>query len=312
MKLILLFYLLVSLVVAEGDYVQDQYVYELTPSNFDKVVLKTNYTSIVKFYAPWCGYCKQLQPTFSKLGKFIHGEGKYATNVVAVNCDREVNKPLCAKYQVSGFPTVMVFRPPKYEDNDPKASSKSNRHASEVYNGERSLKAIWTFLQSRIKNYVKKFQSVSSEALKNWVEDSSIGFKKVIILTESTKATGPMLKSLAIDFLSSYRFASVISKTGGVTTGSEPSFTVNGKSVSIPEGLALPALLVLDENSGSFKTLEIGNKKVDNIKISEWLVEQNNGVKPTEGPLSKKEQKYYYKYRTGKKPKQEQEAHDEL
>ncbi|GEQ68152.1 hypothetical protein JCM33374_g1819 [Metschnikowia sp. JCM 33374] len=76
-----------------GFYAKDANVYELTPKNFDKVVLDTNYTSIVEFYAPWCGYCKQIKSVYQKLAKYIQDDAKYAVNVVSVNCDEDSNKP---------------------------------------------------------------------------------------------------------------------------------------------------------------------------------------------------------------------------
>ena len=39
----------------------------LTPSNFDSIVKESGKTVFVKFYAPWCGHCKHLAPTYSQL-----------------------------------------------------------------------------------------------------------------------------------------------------------------------------------------------------------------------------------------------------
>lgn len=311
MRVFLFSLFLFSLVFAE--YANDKYVYDLTPSTFDKVVQRTNYTTIVKFYAPWCGYCKQLKPIFLKLGKFIQSDGKYAVNVAAVNCDIESNKQLCAQYQVSGYPTIMVFRPPKYDDKSKLKREGKNkpRHAVETYNGERTLKAMWQFLQTRIKNYVVKFPSVELSSFSNWLEDKSLPFKRAILLTES-KQISPMFKSLAIDFFSSYRFATIPMKGSIVAPGAVK--LSDGSVVSLPEGLNVPSIITFDEETKSFNALDLGSikksKKTDNVKISEWLVKQNNGKLPSEGPLSKKEQKYYSKYRTGKASYVE--VHDEL
>ncbi|EDQ90310.1 uncharacterized protein MONBRDRAFT_36711 [Monosiga brevicollis MX1] len=50
----------------------------------------------VKFYAPWCGHCKQLAPTWDKLNGLIPDD--LAVNVVKVDCTQHgSNKPLIAR-----------------------------------------------------------------------------------------------------------------------------------------------------------------------------------------------------------------------
>jgi protein disulfide-isomerase A6 len=41
-------------------------VVELTPSNFDRLVIQSDALWIVEFYAPWCGHCQQFVPEYSK------------------------------------------------------------------------------------------------------------------------------------------------------------------------------------------------------------------------------------------------------
>lgn len=291
----------VILARAQGDlYKSDENIYELSPSNFDKVIRKTNYTSIVKFYAPWCGYCKQIEPVYHKLAKLIHKEGKYAVNVASVNCDKDQNKELCARYKISGFPTLLVFRPPKYE----KSKSNTYNHAVEQYNGERSLKSMYSFLTSRIKNYVKKFPNIGSEGLKTWLEENNVNNK--VLLISDKKQISPLLKSLAIDFIDTLQFGVVNVKS----LKDVNKIQVNSKEVDLPITTedSLPILLNFNAETQEFTKFE-SKKLNDKVKLSEWLIETNN-VKPLEGPLSKKDMKYYSKYRSGKSNKKP--IHDEL
>ena len=118
-------------VLAQNFYDASPHIIELTPKSFDKVVHRTNYTTVVEFYAPWCGYCKLLKNIMKKAAKNLDG----IVQVASVNCDLAKNKQLCAQYRVEGFPTLMVFRPPKVDLNKQSDNRvKLGNHASEVYN----------------------------------------------------------------------------------------------------------------------------------------------------------------------------------
>ncbi|EGW31071.1 uncharacterized protein SPAPADRAFT_56981 [Spathaspora passalidarum NRRL Y-27907] len=288
-----------SLILASADeYQYDNNIFELTPDTFNRVVHKTNYTTIVKFYAPWCGHCQNLKPTYKKLGKLIHEDAKYAINVAAVNCDQDYNKPLCSHYQIQGFPTIMAFRPPKYVAGQ----DQSQNHASELYQGERSVKAMLSFLTSRLKNYVKKFPSVQSSSLQTWFNE--VTGPKVLLIADK-KSVSPLLKSLAIDFLGRVNFAMVAN-----TFVDSHEIEVNGTKVEIP-GNSNSSLLYFDEKTKKFVVYDKSEKLNNSVLISQWLIDVAD-VKPVEGALSKKEQKFYSKYRKGEKSTGSAADHDEL
>lgn len=269
------------------NYAADTNIYELTPSNFNKVVYKSNYTTIVKFYAPWCGYCKKLQPIYKSLGRFLHQDGKYAVNVASVNCDEENNKPLCQEHRVQGYPTVMVFRPPKFQ----RGSVQTSRHVPEVYNGERTLKPMVNFVTSRIKNYVKKIHNVKSDSFGEWLSQNE-DLNKVLLLTSSNDIT-PLYKTMAIDFLGSTSFAAISLKK----IEEKISVAVSGDTIDLPveEGEKLPILLVYKPETKSFVRYS-GKKLNRKDKLEKWLIAETGAI-PGEGALSKKDQKYYTKFR---------------
>ncbi|KAI3403551.2 hypothetical protein KGF56_003596 [Candida oxycetoniae] len=290
-------YFLNSLVASSkrDEYSNDPNVFELTATNFNKIIHHTNYTTVVKFYAPWCGYCQQLKPVWTKLANHFAKDSQLAINVASLNCDKYENKQLCSQYRIQGFPTLMVFRPPKFgEDGNWK---KSKRHASEVYTGPRNLKSISQFATSRIKNYVKKLHNMDND-FKDWVSQNS-DTPKVLLINKSNSVS-PLLKTLAIDYLSRVDFAML-----GKHNDEAKVVSLDGKEVEIPI-TEKSTLFYYDGESGKLIAYDESKKLDDKLNLSKWI-SKVTGVEPVEGPLSKKGRKLE-KYRTGKKKVE----HDEL
>ncbi|EGR27903.1 protein disulfide isomerase family protein, putative [Ichthyophthirius multifiliis] len=77
----------------------------LTNDNFEELVLKSQEAWFIKFYAPWCGHCKSLQPEWENQ-QLIQKEKK----LMLLN-----QIPL---YQVNGYPTLKFFPPGSKNDSD--------------------------------------------------------------------------------------------------------------------------------------------------------------------------------------------------
>ncbi|MDW8309266.1 MAG: thioredoxin [Verrucomicrobiales bacterium] len=79
-------------------------VIEVNDANFETEVLRASGLVLVDFYAPWCGPCKMLAPSLDQLAAHYAGRVKF----VKVNVDESPR--LAMRYEISGVPTVMLFR----------------------------------------------------------------------------------------------------------------------------------------------------------------------------------------------------------
>jgi len=77
----------------------------LDSTNFDSIVLDEKKNVLVEFYAPWCGHCKKLAPTWEKLASIYKNE----ENVVIANIDADKYSDVGGRFGVSGFPTLKYF-----------------------------------------------------------------------------------------------------------------------------------------------------------------------------------------------------------
>lgn len=160
--------------------------------SFNNIVNKSNHTSIVEFYAPWCGHCQNLKPAYEKAAKSLSGLAK----VVAVNCDEEPNKQLCSQMGVQGFPTLKIAKPGK----------KPGRPIIQDYQGARSAKAIVDAVIEQIPNHVKRLKDDDYAA---WVAEGT--GPKAILFTNKGPVS-PTLKAVAVDFLGGLDVAQIRDK----------------------------------------------------------------------------------------------------
>lgn len=77
---------------------------ELNEANFEPEVLHAAVPVVVDFYAPWCGPCKMLTPVLEQFAGEFAGRLKFAK----ANVDQIPD--LAASLEVSGVPTLMLFR----------------------------------------------------------------------------------------------------------------------------------------------------------------------------------------------------------
>lgn len=86
-------------------------------------------TIVYNFNTEWCGFSKMFQPVWNTFSNSL----KESDNVVTIDvkCDNDSNAELCNRYNIEGYPTVLVVN-----DSD-----------VEMYNGPRTVEGLKTFLR---------------------------------------------------------------------------------------------------------------------------------------------------------------------
>ncbi|WP_457572296.1 thioredoxin [Desulfovulcanus sp.] len=77
---------------------------QLTDSNFEAEVLKSDIPVLVDFWAPWCGPCRAIAPVIEELAQEYAGQVK----IVKMNVDENPTTP--GKYGIRAIPTLILFK----------------------------------------------------------------------------------------------------------------------------------------------------------------------------------------------------------
>ena len=76
---------------------------EITDSNFEELVLKSEKPVMVDFWAAWCGPCRMVGPIIDEISNDYDGKA------IVGNLDVDAHQDYAAKFGVRNFPTVLLF-----------------------------------------------------------------------------------------------------------------------------------------------------------------------------------------------------------
>ncbi|WPC43778.1 thioredoxin [Clostridium sp. JS66] len=82
----------------------------INSSEFKNDVLNGDGAVLVDFFAEWCGPCKMVAPVLEELSTELEGKAR----IFKVDVDKSGD--LAEKYEITGVPTLMIFKDGKAVD----------------------------------------------------------------------------------------------------------------------------------------------------------------------------------------------------
>lgn len=158
-------------------------VIELTDSNFEDTVIKSEDMWLVEFFAPWCGHCKNLAPHWASAASELKGKVKLGA------LDATVHTVMASRYGVRGYPTIKYFPAGKKDGS------------AEEYDGGRTSSDIVQWATDKLAANIPPpeiFQVTSAGVLKKSCEDHQLCIVSVLphILDCQSQCRNDYLKTL--------------------------------------------------------------------------------------------------------------------
>ncbi|MET3769866.1 thioredoxin 1 [Marisediminicola sp. UYEF4] len=77
---------------------------DVTDETFHDLVLSSDKTILVDFWAEWCGPCRAVSPILDQIG------AEHADKIQIVKLNVDDNPQTAAKYQITSIPAMKVYR----------------------------------------------------------------------------------------------------------------------------------------------------------------------------------------------------------
>ena len=170
----------------EGDRVPAEFgdITVVTGSSFARIALDKDKDVLLEVFAPWCGHCKNLFPTYKALAGNLSGIG----SLVIANMDGTANEIEYEGIEVKGYPTLAFFP----------ASPDGSKKVARYYDGGSG--DVASFASWLHKNAVVKFElpaavAAAAAAVKSEPEPTAEEAAASAVVT----AVGTTVDAIALD-----------------------------------------------------------------------------------------------------------------
>jgi len=87
----------------------DKNIINLTNDNFDDIIINSDKTILIDFWAVWCGPCKMLAPIYEELSN-------ETDDVIFCKVNVDEQPELAAAFEISSIPTIVFVKERKIVD----------------------------------------------------------------------------------------------------------------------------------------------------------------------------------------------------
>ncbi|KAG5684013.1 hypothetical protein PVAND_013266 [Polypedilum vanderplanki] len=121
----------------------------LTDENFDDTIKSSETAIFTMFYAPWCGHCTRLKPTWSQLAEMLNTQDESRVRIAKVDCTE--NAKTCSDNEITSYPTLKFF--------------KANGEEPVKYRSTRDLPSLTQFINDQLGASTEEEETGSQDAV---------------------------------------------------------------------------------------------------------------------------------------------------